>query len=227
MINIDNILNAEILLDPWAHKIVDNIFTDDAFTIINSAGSALAHLSVPDKTIPIHINEAIDLGISQEAAEIILDSADMLLANLKEIMGNYCSNGIFGGGYFIMPKFGITGRNFQYPIHDESIYKILNLVTYIQPVESIGTRLYTGPDENTLIKQVYWKPNRAALFYPGHGITWHNWQGQQSNEPRITLNFFVERMEALEQALHRPGEDLDLLLWFYEKMGQGRLHVEI
>jgi hypothetical protein len=227
MINISNIISANLETIPWRHKIIDNVFSQESFDIINTAASHLAHLCEENKTVPIHLNEAIEHGISKEAEDIILDSADLILDNLKAIVGNNCQNGIFGGGYFIMPKFGITGRNFQYPIHDESIFKIINLVTYLQPISGIGTRLYGDSKGETDIKQIEWKPNRAALFYPAHNKTWHNWQGHTSDIPRITLNFFVERVEGLRNTLYKPGEPIEDILWFHEKMGQGRLHIEI
>jgi hypothetical protein len=227
MINIDNIISANVETIPWRHRIIDNVFNDDSFKIINEAASHLSYLSVEDKTIPVHINEAISYGISKEAETLILDSADLILANLKEIIGNNCQNGNFGGSYFIMPKFGITGKHFQYPVHDESIYKIMNLVTYLQPTDSIGTTLYGDPEGKTNIKQVEWQPNRAVLFYPQHKKTWHNWRGQPTDQPRITLNFFVEKGEVLKNSLFRPGEDVEDILWFYEQMGKGKLYVEI
>jgi hypothetical protein len=230
MININNILNTAVSVDPWAHRVIDNIFSKESFEIINAAASHLSYLSVIDRTVPVHIDEAIRYGISKDAENIILDSADMLLRHLEQIIGSHCLNGRLNGSYFIMPKFGITGRQFQYPIHDESVYKVLNLVCYLQPENSVGTKLYSGPADNLLAKQIEWEPNRAALFYPGKDITWHNWTGQQSDQPRITLNFFVERMEALQNTLYKPGDDTDSLqslLWFYEKIGHGRLHINI
>lgn len=228
--NINRIISSPIITNPWNHKVVDNLFTEESFNIINEAANHLLHLSVHDKTVPIHIDEAISLGISKQAGDLILDTADQILQNLVEIVGPYSLNKLLHGGYFIMPKFGITGRNFQYPIHDESIFKVLNIVTYLQPTVSVGTRLYSSPSADSLVKQVEWKPNRAAVFFPGHGVTWHNWTGQPTDEPRITLNFFVERIEVLRNSLYKPGEQedaLNSLLWFYEKIGQGRLHVEI
>lgn len=227
MINIENIISAEVETIPWRHRVINNVFDNESFKIINEAASHLSYLSVVDKTVPIHIDEAIRYGISKEAETLILDSADLILTNLKEIIGDNCQNGIFGGSYFIMPKFGITGRQFQYPIHDESIYKIMNLVTYLQPNDSIGTTLYGDPEGKTNIKQVEWTPNRAVLFYPQHKKTWHNWRGQPTDQPRITLNFFVERGEALRNTLFKPGEMTENILWFYEQMGKGRLHIEI
>lgn len=230
MINIDNILNTEVSLYPWAHRVINNIFNKDAFEIINAAASHLSYLSVIDQTTPVHIDEAIGYGISKDAENVILDSADLLLKHLEQIIGVHCLNGRLKGSYFIMPKFGITGRQFQYPIHDESVYKVMNLVCYLQPEHSVGTKLYSGPTAELLVKQIEWQPNRAALFYPGKDITWHNWTGQPSDQPRITLNFFVERMEALQNTLYKPGEDeasLQSLLWFYEKIGQDRLHINI
>lgn len=230
MINISNIVNTPVDLNPWPHKVIDNIFTKESFDIINQAATHLSKLSIPNKTVPVHIDEAIDYGISNEAADIILDSADLILENLESIIGKYCLNGKLKGGYFIMPKFGITGRHFQYPIHDESIYKVLNLVCYLQPEDSVGTKLYSGPGPELLVKQVEWRANRAALFYPGKDITWHNWTGQQTDDPRITLNFFIEKIDGLQNTLYKPGEDeasLHSLLWFYEKIGQNRLHINI
>jgi len=228
MINIENIISAKLETIPWKHKVINNIFTDESYKIINEAATHLRNLCVEDKTTSVFINEAIvKYNISKKAGDLILDSADLILANLKDIMGSNCQNGQFGGSYFIMPKFGITGRKFQYPIHDESIYKIMNLVTYLQPVDSIGTKLYADPEGKTGVTQIEWLPNRSVLFYPQHKKTWHNWQGQPTDQPRITLNFFVERAEALRNTLFKPGEEIEDILWFYEKMGQGRLCTEI
>ena len=90
MININNIINAPLITSPWSHKIIDNIFDDTSFDVINRAASHLSHLCISDKTIPVHIDEAIALGISKEAANLILDTADLILYNLKEIVGNNC-----------------------------------------------------------------------------------------------------------------------------------------
>ena len=68
MININNIINAPLITLPWSHKIIDNIFDDKSFEVINKAASHLSHLCISDKTVPVHIDEAILLGISDEAA---------------------------------------------------------------------------------------------------------------------------------------------------------------
>jgi hypothetical protein len=117
MININNIINAPLISSPWSHKIIDNIFDDKSFEIINQAASHLSHLCLSDKTIPVHIDEAIELGISDESANLILDTADLLLYNLKEIVGKNCRNGAFRGGYFIMPKCWSDSRYMQVVAH--------------------------------------------------------------------------------------------------------------
>lgn len=229
MIQIDNIIKAPIIEWPWKHKIIDEIFTAEAFDVVLEAANNLAHLYKQDKTIPVHIDEAILLGISKSAENLILDSADLILQNLKAIVSDYSPNKVTPGTYFIMPKFGITGREFRYPIHDESMYKVMNLVCYLTPVRSVGTSLYID-QKGKMGKQIEWEPNRAALLYPGKGKTWHSWSGHESDQPRITLNFFVEKMIGLRDTLYKKGEQadaLDSLLWFYEKLGQNRLNIEI
>lgn len=229
MIQIEKIIQAPILEWPWNHKVIDEVFSPKDFEYILEAADHLSFLYDKNKTIPVHIDEAILLGISKKAEDIILDSADLILQNLREIVCNYSNNKATSGTYFIMPKFGITGSYFRYPIHDESLYKILNLVCYLSPEQSVGTSLYLD-QEATIGKQLEWMPNRAAVFYPGKGKTWHSWSGQESNKPRITLNFFVEKMIGLRDTLFKKGEQpdaLDSLLWFYEKLGQDRLYIEI
>lgn len=229
MIQIEKITQAPIIEWPWKHKIIDEIFTAKSFDLILEAANHLSYLYQQDKTIPVHIDEAILLGISKSAENLILDSADLLLQNLKTIVCDYSINKVTPGTYFIMPKFGITGSEFRYPIHDESLYKVMNLVCYLTPANSVGTSLYID-QKGKIGKQIEWKPNRAALLYPGKGKTWHSWTGHQSYHPRITLNFFVEKMIGLKDTLYKKGEQsdaLDSLLWFYEKLGQNRLYIEI
>lgn len=231
MINIDNILSAPLLTDPWPHKEITDVFNEQDFKIINQAATHLSYLCEENKTTPVHISEAIELGISKEATDLIIGSADLILKNVKKIVGTWSLNKLTPGGYFVMPKFGITGKNFKYPIHDESLFKVLNLVVYLQPENSQGTRLYKTQNLDSFTKQITWKTNNAALFFPGQQVTWHNWGGQEHSDiPRITLNFFIEKIEGLKDTLYKSWEDefaLNSLLWFYEKMGQDKLHIEI
>ena len=78
----------------------------------------------------------------------------------------------------------------KFHIHQEGLEKIWSSVTYITPEKNVGTKMYTGQNENFFDKEAEWKPNSTFIFCGQQGKTWHSYESDQT-EQRITLNLFL------------------------------------
>ena len=85
----------------------------------------------------------------------------------------------------------INPQGYIYPNHCEHPSKIISIVTYIYPNESIGTKLYTS-EHGECIKEIKWSPGTSLIFAGENNVTWHSYCSKET-EPRVTLcSFFVQ-----------------------------------
>jgi len=78
-----------------------------------------------------------------------------------------------------------TGKNYKFPIHDDTPSKILSGVIYLRPEKNVGTIFYkskSGGDK----KVIDWKVNRAVFFSRKDRETWHSYEGDKIND-RLAL----------------------------------------
>ena len=79
----------------------------------------------------------------------------------------------------------LTGKNYKFPIHDDTPNKLLSGVIYINPEKNSGTKFYVSQaDKNG--KEVEWKKNRAVFFSRKERETWHSYEGDKINT-RVAL----------------------------------------
>ena len=79
----------------------------------------------------------------------------------------------------------LTGKNYKFPIHDDTPNKLLSGVIYINPEKNNGTIFYESKaDMNG--KEIEWKKNRAVFFSRKERETWHSYEGDRINT-RIAL----------------------------------------
>jgi len=74
----------------------------------------------------------------------------------------------------------LTGKNYKFPIHDDTPNKLLSGVIYINPEKNSGTTFYesqNGKNSN----QIEWKKNRAVFFSRRERETWHSYEGDGIN----------------------------------------------
>ena len=78
-----------------------------------------------------------------------------------------------------------TGKNYKFPIHDDTPNKLLSGVVYLSPENNSGTVFYTNKkgDNRTSIK---WNCNKAVFFSRQEKETWHSYKGDGMNN-RIAL----------------------------------------
>jgi len=77
----------------------------------------------------------------------------------------------------------ITGKDYAYPIHNDSHNKLLSGVIYLSPKENCGTSLYS-PNKKK-IKNIEWKQNKG-LFFSRTEETYHSYRSNGISN-RITL----------------------------------------
>ena len=81
----------------------------------------------------------------------------------------------------------LTGKNYKFPIHDDTPNKLLSGVIYINPEKNSGTSFY-DTKEGLNKNEIQWKKNRAVFFSRIERETWHSYEGDGINT-RIALVF--------------------------------------
>ena len=79
----------------------------------------------------------------------------------------------------------VTGKNYKFPIHDDTPNKLLSGVIYLKPNKNTGTIFYSnkkGDDK----QEIEWKINRAVFFSRSEKNTWHSYEGDGVSD-RIAL----------------------------------------
>ncbi len=78
-----------------------------------------------------------------------------------------------------------TGKNYKFPIHDDTPNKLLSGVIYLYPEKNTGTIFY-GNKKGDNKEVVEWKQNRAVFFSRHERETWHSFEGD-GNSDRVVL----------------------------------------
>jgi hypothetical protein len=203
MFNINNLKTTEIINDPWPHQLIDNFFNEDDFSEVCVGAEKLLKECLTD--FPRYGDKGISLTqakdiIGKNAYDIIFNSNEIILDNLKSLFDLYPNARIFDR-YISTPSFHIMPPGSTHGIHDESYDKSMSIVVYLYPHSSIGTALYKTKNEDSLVKEIEWKLNRALIFCGETEKTWHNFY---TNEfPRVTLNYFFRHsiLDTIEENL--------------------------
>jgi hypothetical protein len=219
MIDINKILDAPLLTDPWPHKVIDDVFDEETFAKLKDMAGIINSIDDYDTMEIVWMNELLDLGVSQDTVETIIDDADIIAKHFPKVSKDFPFTLPTHLGWFNNPRVGVCPPNIVNEIHDEGTNKAMALIVYIDPEESLGTLLYHDNDETTFAKEVEWKPNRALLMFSTPNVTWHKFNSKDN--PRITLNFYYEKLEALEH-LRKQSED-GKILWLLEEFGKDKL----
>ena len=77
------------------------------------------------------------------------------------------------------------GKNYKFPIHDDTPTKLLSGVIYLSPKKNSGTFFYDNKKGDNK-KEVNWEQNRGVFFSRKEKKTWHSFQGDGIN-PRLAL----------------------------------------
>jgi|APGre2960657423_1045063.scaffolds.fasta_scaffold04400_5 hypothetical protein len=223
MINIQNILDAEIIQEPWPHKIIDNILTEDTFIVICKEAAKLEQLAMYEPRDPngIWLFKAKELGLSDEIIDLIMELNVKLLSACNDVLQDFPQAMFSKIGYFSIPRFNFIGPNVNGSIHDEGDSKTMALVIYLFPEHSIGTKLYKTQSYDSLTSVIEWKPNRGFLMCSNPNITWHSFHAD--HQPRMTLNFYYEKFEKIGYVNNLEPQKTD---WFWKQYSLSRNAIE-
>lgn len=225
MINIDNIFNAPVLTDPWEHLIIDNILTEDAYNKIKEESLKLSkHLyNEPRDSNGIWMYKAKEYGISQEVIDLIMDINYEILKVAPQLMGRFEKKLVSQAGYFSIPRFNYVKPGEVSAIHDDgSNDKTMIMIIYLYPNKSYGTRLYKTEQEESFVREVEWKTNRAFILPCMTDVSWHSFRS--NDDERISINFYYERLEDMAYINTLPIEKVE---WFYDNFAQDKISIEL
>jgi len=181
LININSILNAKLIEEPWPHYIVDDVVNLD-FSKLSSF--------IRDDNLYNRLHEEFKTylpSILDKFKPVRLDKDDEVFVDLR---------------------FMTTPPNDYGGIHGDNRQKVWTLIIYVWPKKSSGTVLWTNVslDENGDIvesdihSEIDWKVNRAIFFSPGDEKdgwvhTPHQIINASKEIGRLTLMFNVYKSE--------------------------------
>ena len=167
----------------FKYKIIDDFLDDNDLLKLNS----IKLDDIPHNSIKIYHNE-IDINkkikISSLDQDIIRDlhkNYHMKAFKILEEL-NYEKSKLYEYSDFTIIK---TGKNYKFPIHDDTPNKLLSGVIYLSPEFNTGTILYDNRQGNNK-HIIEWKKNRSLFFSRKEKETWHSYEGNDKSD-RIAL----------------------------------------
>ena len=79
----------------------------------------------------------------------------------------------------------ITPAGVCYPIHNDSLVKVLSGIVYLAPKKNLGTFIHSDQNDKHP-SQIQWKQNKAFFFSRYFNKTWHSYRASESAD-RYTL----------------------------------------
>lgn len=175
------------------YKVIDNYLNEEEFKLLKD--TKLDEIS--DKSIKVYHNEidknkriitsCLDHSLIKKLHEKYHSKTFDILRELNEKKSE-----LYDYSDFTIIK---TGKNYKFPIHDDTPNKLLSGVIYLLPENNAGTIFYSkknGSDKES----IEWKQNRAVFFSRIERETWHSYEGDGLSD-RIVLvyNLMTRRIK--------------------------------
>ncbi len=164
-------------------EIVDNFLNKDDFDKL----SKLVLDQIPEDTLKVYHNEiakndtikksCIDNSLIQSLHKNYHQKAFNILMKIAPEKAK-----LYEYSDFSVIK---TGKNYKFPIHDDTPNKLLSGVIYLYPKNNTGTIFYANKKGDKK-KIVNWKQNRGVFFSRVEQETWHSFEGDKKSD-RIAL----------------------------------------
>ena len=88
-----------------------------------------------------------------------------------------------------------SGKNYKFPIHDDTPNKLLSGVIYLYPENNTGTIFYENKKGDNK-KIVEWKQNRGVFFSRIENESWHSYEGDgKSDRVALVYNLMTSRLK--------------------------------
>jgi len=89
----------------------------------------------------------------------------------------------------------VTGKNYKFPIHDDTPNKLLSGVIYLKPEKNTGTIFYLNKKGDGR-KEIEWRINRAVFFSRSEKNTWHSYEADGvSNRIALVYNLMTNKIK--------------------------------
>ena len=166
-------------------KIYDNFLKKDDFEIlenINFSSTRSQELRIYRSTISKNLNCSSEILPEKIVKRFYENYQKKALDILKELCPEKVNLYDYTEFHLIL-----TGKNYKFPIHDDTPNKLLSGVIYINPEKNSGTSFY-DTKEGLNKNEIQWKKNRAVFFSRIERKTWHSYEGDGMNT-RIALVF--------------------------------------
>lgn len=166
-----------MILDPWPHIVIDDFLSKEDLAMFQQKA--------------IEFNELVVLpwieknGSSKGRYYYKFETDPLEKYNILDYFAQFEHTRPYKD-LGILPQLIKTpdGRAIDTDIHEDAPHKIFTIVIYISPEENTGTQVYDSNKNH--IGEIEWKLNRALMFCPLTGITWHSYG---STTDRYTLMY--------------------------------------
>jgi hypothetical protein len=92
-----------------------------------------------------------------------------------------------------------TGKNYKFPIHDDTPNKLLSGVIYLTPINNVGTLFYDNKSGDNK-REIKWEQNRAVFFSRKEKKTWHSYRGDgTSNRIALVYNLMTKNIKEVSK----------------------------
>jgi hypothetical protein len=174
---------------PWMHEIIDDFLSKEDFDFLSSIN--IDSTSVDSNAISKNKIFADGSIVSNLPEEWLLNFKEKYFYKTVEILKQHAPDKVDKVHYMELNVVE-SGPHFQFPIHPDSLDKLLSCVIYLQPVNNNGTILYSS-NEGADAHMAEWKQNRCVIF-SRTDKTWHSYGGDSINSRRtLVLNLRSEK----------------------------------
>tara|TARA_B100000575_G_C23093310_1_gene630395 strand:- start:905 stop:1534 length:630 start_codon:yes stop_codon:yes gene_type:complete len=192
------------------YKIIDNFLNREDFNELNS----LKLENISDNALKVYPNEinanskiissCIDEKLIKKLHENYHSKAFEILKDL-----NYEKSKLYEYSSFSIIK---TGKNYKFPIHDDTPNKLLSGVIYLYPEKNTGTIFYKNKkgDDKEIVE---WKQNRCLFFSRKERTTWHSYEGNnETTRVALVYNLLTTQIKKVYE-IEKKSYTLGQLRW--------------
>ena len=188
--NINEILKAKIIKNPWSHAVVENLFDEEEFLKLSrfvefytkKEKDSIKKQWKKTKKSTLYHEQWTKMGFDSNLGEGWLKIFNKII---KDILSHYEQHR-FADKYYVQLLFNFMPTNEEpFKIHHDSSKKVWTLAHYLYPQKNTGTKLYDSNHKHILDSP--WKPNSGCAFCPRDKVTWHSFENKSLTDFRSVL----------------------------------------
>ena len=182
--------------DPWTYIVIDNFFERDDLEVVRND---LIGLSDTVSESPDMFGDAVSM-VGREwkyVAETKRDSMwldyhitiapYMERLNEEFLLEHFPNHRLYDQIKF-MSSTQIVQAGMKYPTHVDAARKVMSTVVYIA---GNGRGTYIHDHNGNVVREIEWKINRAVVFAPLDGVTWHSYEADGMTNRTTLLHNIV------------------------------------